>query len=118
MYEQLSELSQLLKQANQAPAADGRLVVSQNPDAPLPPASAGERSGPTPPRADWLARVDAGLGALRRAVRRAAAYAGDTGGLDRTIAVLRQARLAESRGDSRVADILLTEALNAMNGTE
>ena len=55
---------------------------------------------------------------LRRAVRRAAAYAGDTGGLDRTIAVLRQARLAESRGDSRVADILLTEALNAMNGTE
>jgi hypothetical protein len=76
------------------------------------------RSALTKPRPDWLARLDAGLLALRLAVRRAAAYGGDTRRLDEQVATLREARFAELRGKSDEADRLLQQAMHDMNGNE
>jgi hypothetical protein len=75
-------------------------------------------TGSTEPRPDWLARVDAALVALRRAVRFAVEHDGDTRRLDEQAATLREARFAELQGNSRAADRLLAQALNGMDGDE
>jgi hypothetical protein len=72
----------------------------------------------TKPRSAWLADLEAALGAMRLAVKRATDYHGYTRDLSERIALLCKARACELGGDSEGADRLLRQALNGSIGDE